>query len=276
MTNQPPSDFKRARVYDGVAEAYERVNLPRLFGEPGRVLAELAAPAPGERVLDVGAGTGAVARALRDHAAGRAQVVLADASASMLCVAQTVGLDHCVVCSAPPLPFSDGVFDAVTSAFVMTHVDDADAVALEMWRVLRPGGRAALSAWLPPDDDAAREWSRVIRTFIEPRWLEAGLRETLPGDARFAQAGSLGEMLKTAGFTGVTTREHRVDCSMSVDDYITSRCVAATGRAMRALLPSDRFEEMREAARASLTGMFPAGVDFSRGFHTASGVRPAA
>ncbi|HEX5133566.1 MAG TPA: SAM-dependent methyltransferase, partial [Candidatus Krumholzibacteria bacterium] len=80
MSDENPN-FRKARVYDDVADTYERVNVPRMFAVPGRVLALAVAPPAGARVLDVGAGTGAVARALREFVGPDALVVVADASA---------------------------------------------------------------------------------------------------------------------------------------------------------------------------------------------------
>jgi ubiquinone/menaquinone biosynthesis C-methylase UbiE len=263
-------DLKRARIYDEVAEPYERVSLPRLFAEPGRILAGRVAPSSGDRVLDVGAGTGAVARAC---AAKGARVVLADASIGMLREARGAGLDHCVVAMLPLLPFASETFDAVTSAFVMTHVEDADVAVLEIKRVLRRGGRIGLSAWYPADDDAAGAWSRVVRTFIDAKRVEEAVRATLPGDERFARRGSLGDLLTAAGFEAITSQDHAVACAMSVEEYVTTREVAATGRALRMLLPVDEWPRLRAAAREALSAGFPDGVRFTRSFHTAAGTR---
>lgn len=272
--NPKHPDLRRARIYDDVAETYERVNVPRMFAAPGRVLAEAVAPARGARVLDVGAGTGAVARAAREAAGDDALVVAADASAGMLHAARSAGLNDCVVAMLPDLPFASAAFDVVTSAFVLTHLDDADLAAHEMKRVLRPGGKVGLSAWYPGDDDAAREWSRVVREHIDPPRLEAAVRETLPGDDRFARPGSLSDLLAAAGFEAIVARDHRVECAMTVDEYVASREVCATGRALRALLTPDQWQRCRDDARAALSARFPGSIRFSRGFHTAVGSRP--
>lgn len=267
-------DLKRARLYDDVADAYDRVSLPLLFAAPGRVLAGRVAPLPGSRILDVGAGTGAVARALRAAAGHSALVVLADASPAMLRAAQRAGFDACVNAMLPLLPFPTDSFDVVTAAFVLTHLDDAGAAAREMVRVLRPGGRIGLSAWYPADDDAAREWSRIVRTFIDPSRLEAALRTTLPGDARFARSGSLAELLAEAGCTDISSSDHHVECAMTVDEYITTREVAATGRAVRTLLPHPEYALMREAVRSALRARHGDQVCFLRGFHSTVARRP--
>jgi SAM-dependent methyltransferase len=159
MNPRLPDDREllRARSYDEVAETYERVNAPLMFDEPARSLVECAALSPGEHVLDVGTGTGAVARAA--IAAG-ANVVALDPSLPMLMAAGRGGVSHLVCGSLPELPFQDAVFDGVLSAFVMTHVDDPDCAARSMHRVLRRGGRVALSAWSLTTDEYSATWRR--------------------------------------------------------------------------------------------------------------------
>lgn len=273
MAERDNPDFSRARVYDDVAETYERVNVPHMFAEPARALVADVAPPSAARILDVGSGTGAVARAARAAAGPDAFVVLVDASASMLLAARNAGLNDAVVAMLPALPFPDAVFDVVTSAFVMTHLDDPDAAAREMARVLGAGGRIGLSGWCPGDDAVLRAWSRVVNTFVPAERLEAAARATLPADERFARPGSLAELLQGAGFRDVATREHRVECAMTVDEYIEGREVCATGRALRLLLADAEAIRLRHDLRASLRRQFSDGVRFDRAFHTATGIR---
>lgn len=102
----------------------------------------------GSRVLDVGAGDGNVALA----AAGLgAEVVALDLSHLQLVRARgrEPGL-ACVIGDATSLPFGDGSFDAVLSAFGAVFAPDTDRVADELFRVCRGGGVVGLTAW-PPD-----------------------------------------------------------------------------------------------------------------------------
>lgn len=267
-------DLERERVYDHVVDVYERVNVPRFFAEPGRVLAESVAPPPGARALDIGAGTGAVARALGERAGDGALVVAADASTAMLRAAQRAGLGDCVTAMLPDLPFAPDSFDIVTSAFVMTHLDDADLAAREMKRVLRPGGRIGLSAWYRAAHDAESEWSRVVAGHVDPARIQDALRRILPGDERFAQPGSLADLLAGAGFEDIVARDHCVECAMTVDEYVASRSVSATGRALQSLLSGTDWRRLREAAEKALRGRFPDLVRFPNRFHVAVGARP--
>jgi len=110
-----------------------------------------AAPAPAERVLDLGCGTGNAA--LLAARAG-SEVVAVDPAARLLAVAaarlREEGLHaEFLQASAERLPFPDGSFDVVLSVFAVIFADDAERAAAEIVRVLRPGGRAMVTSWAP-------------------------------------------------------------------------------------------------------------------------------
>lgn len=110
-------------------------------------LVELAAPAPGEKVLDVGCGTGTLALAL-ESSVGTGEVHGIDASPEMIEVAKEkaakTGSDiDFRVALVEEIPFPDATFDLVTSSLMLHHLpDDLKRTGLgEIRRVLKPGGR---------------------------------------------------------------------------------------------------------------------------------------
>lgn len=263
-------EILRARSYDDVAEAYERVNAPLLFEAPGRALVEFAVLSSAEHVLDVGAGTGAVARAAL--AAG-ANVVALDPSLPMLEAARRGGVSNAVVGSLPHLPFLDAVFDRVCCAFVMTHVDDPDAAARDMRRVLKPDGRVALSAWAAADDPYSAAWARVAHEFAGPELLSGTAERVLPGEPRFSKPHGLSGLLEANAFRDVRTETISFTFSLSVKAMIEVREVCATGRALRILLSDDVWEAYRARARDVLGKQFPDGVRYQRSVFIAVGSR---
>jgi ubiquinone/menaquinone biosynthesis C-methylase UbiE len=270
---QGEARIEAARRYDDVAAVYEQVNAPLQFDSPARALVAFAAPVADARVLDVGSGTGAVAAAARDAAGGRGWVVSADPSLPMLEAAGRRGIERRVAGALPDLPFVEGAFDVVFSAFVMTHLDDPAAGAAEMRRVLRPGGMIALSAWGPSQDAHAAAWQEVVDGFVERGWLDAAAARVMPWESRFARAGGLESLLAEVGFARVRAETRELEFALTSAEYVASREVAATGRALRALLSPADWSRCGARARAALAERFPGGVRYRRGVHLAAGER---
>lgn len=127
----------------------------------------LAEPRPGQRILDVGTGTGIVAlqAARRVEAHGRALGI--DVASEMLdearAEAATAGLTNVEFrkLDAQSLPFERASFDAVCSLFALAHVPDPAGALREMHRVLRPAGRLVLGVGAGPPLLHGSRWRRL-------------------------------------------------------------------------------------------------------------------
>src|SRR5690349_3989750 len=117
------------RSYDSAAETHERISVPRVFLDPARDLIAAMQVAPGERILDAGAGTGIAARVAMQ--AGGAVVAL-DPAVEMLRIARAKGVAAIVAGRAQELPFPDGSFDGVMASFVISHVPSYQHALAEM------------------------------------------------------------------------------------------------------------------------------------------------
>ena len=108
------------QVSGAAAEVYERCFVPAIFGRWAPQMVEAARVSSVDRVLDVGCGTGILARAAADRVADEAQVTGLDINEGMLAVARRirprVGWRQG---DASALPFSDGSFDVVMSQFAL-------------------------------------------------------------------------------------------------------------------------------------------------------------
>jgi demethylmenaquinone methyltransferase / 2-methoxy-6-polyprenyl-1,4-benzoquinol methylase len=146
-----------------------------------RFLVSCVDAGPGERVLDVATGTGAVALELI-HQKGCA-VVGVDQSAEMLAVARgrlPNGV-RLVEASAEQLPFEDASFDALTVTYLLRYVDDPGATLRELARVVRPGGTIASlefgvprGAWNPLWRVYVGGVLPLAGRFISPAWHDVG------------------------------------------------------------------------------------------------------
>jgi SAM-dependent methyltransferase len=149
MCCDPGMDFDsyERSLWAGRGAVYDR-GFARLTAHTAGPLLDAASVEAGTRLLDVGTGPGVVAGVA---AARGAQVTAIDAEPSMVKAAarNVPGLDVRLAV-LPDLPFSDGEFDAVTGNFVINAVRDPAAALVELARVLRAGGRVALTCWSNP------------------------------------------------------------------------------------------------------------------------------
>jgi ubiquinone/menaquinone biosynthesis C-methylase UbiE len=152
---------------------YHRFALEQMWGI-GPMVVEATGIAPGQRVLDVAAGSGNVA--IRAADAG-AEVVALDITPENLeagrreAEAQGVNLER-VEGDAQALPFGDSEFDVVTSSFGAIFAPDHQKVADELLRVCRPGGKVGLttslqSAWQRTSSVSLR------RTCLRRHWVHS-------------------------------------------------------------------------------------------------------
>jgi demethylmenaquinone methyltransferase/2-methoxy-6-polyprenyl-1,4-benzoquinol methylase len=134
------------RVFDSVAERYDVMNDLMSLGMHRvwkRFAVLLSAVRPGERVLDVAAGSGDLACAFAERGA---EVWMSDINQNMLARGRDRALDAgrmvpAIRCDAERLPFPAETFDCVTVAFGLRNMTHKDRALAEMVRVLRRGGR---------------------------------------------------------------------------------------------------------------------------------------
>ena len=140
-----------AAMFDDVARRYDLTNDVLSLGQDRRWRKAVVAavePRPGERVLDLAAGTGTSSRPFRVRGA---TVVPCDFSLGMLTVGKTARPELPFTAGdATRLPFGDGAFDAVTISFGLRNIVDPDAGLRELLRVTRPGGRLVVCEFSHP------------------------------------------------------------------------------------------------------------------------------
>ena len=179
-------------------------------------------PAPGDRVLDVAAGTGLVSEAL--VRASGCSVVALDQSEPMLARAQRrVDGDarlrdrvRIVRGEAERLPFEDGEFDHLSFTYLLRYVDDPAATMAELARVVRPGGRiASLEFGVPPRPLLRRAWQLYTRVglptlgrLVSRDWYEVGrfLGPSIDGFYRRHPVPDVVDMWRAAGIEAVHAR----------------------------------------------------------------------
>lgn len=138
-------------MFDDVAPRYDLMNTLLSFGQDRgwrHATVEAVQPRPGQRLLDLAAGTGT--SSMPFHRAGL-EVTAADLSEGMLAEGRRrhPELDF-VQADATALPFDDESFDAVTMSFGLRNVADYPQALREMHRVTKPGGRVVICEFSTP------------------------------------------------------------------------------------------------------------------------------
>lgn len=240
VPNFSAGDFgKAAKDYAGFRKGFPESFFARLK-EEGVGLA-------GQDILDLGTGTGTLARGF---ARSGARVTGLDVSASMLeearelCAREGVTVDL-LLGGAEAVPAEAGRFDVVTAGQCW-HWFDGPAAARECARLLRPGGRLVIAHWsyLPVDGNAAKRTEELILEF-NPAWNLAGL------DGRYE---CWREPMESAGFDGVRSFCYEEDSPYTHEEW-RGRVRACNG--VLALKDEARIREFDLALAEELRRSFP-------------------
>lgn len=209
--NKRPEDV--AGMFDGVAKRYDFTNTVMSGGNAvlwRAAMVRAVAPAPGDRILDVAAGTGTSSAALQRNGA---RVVALDFSPGMVAEGQRKHKKiEFIEGDAEQLPFGDNEFDAVAISFGLRNVNDPKAALAEMYRVLKPGGRVVVCEFSKPPVAIFRAGYNAYLRYIMPVVADrvssnpdaySYLAESIKA---WPDQGELSQWLRGAGFARVAYR----------------------------------------------------------------------
>lgn len=256
------------------AELYQQILVPAILGPAAHSLVEWSDVRAGEAVLDVGCGTGAAARYAAERVAPSGRVAGVDVNAGMIEVAKSL-VAHLPIewieNSANQLSFRQGELDVVLCAQVLQFLEDRPRALAQMYRVLRPGGRLAVSVWC---DLRANPYFQALVQSITDH-IGAQLAAGLSAAFALSDLRTVLSLLDAAGFRNVKATTKQLDLELPHPRAFVPRHVSATPMAAGFHGAS---EEARAAVVRSVSGQL-ATYEFGEGIrvpfrtHFVMGVR---
>jgi len=210
----------------------------------------------GERILDVGTGTGALAAAL-EAATRHSEITGIDPSAGFIEHGSTTsGRVRFEVGDAQALPYADASFDRTMTLLVINFIPDHAKAVREMRRVTRPKGTVAACVW---DYGAGMESLRIF--WDEAVALDPAAAPRHERNMKLTRAGELGALWNTSGLTGVREEALVIEQAFSSFDDYWAPFLKGTGPggAYVASLGEEQRRRLEAQLRRRLLGGRPGG-----------------
>jgi SAM-dependent methyltransferase len=209
----------------------------------------------GNRVLDVGCGTGVLAREALRRVGQDGQVVGLDLNEGMLAVAaRTEPKIEWRLGDAASLPFEDMSFDVVVSQFALMYFPDRVASLREMWRTLAPGGRLAVAVWAPIEH--ARGYQILVDIAVRQCGREAA--DVLAAPFVLGDRAELAKLVESSGISGANVVLHEGSIRFpSVTEFIR---IEVKGSPLAGMLSDDVMQALAaESEHALVEFVAPSG-----------------
>jgi enediyne biosynthesis protein CalE5 len=215
---------------------------------------ELAAPQPGERVLELACGPGGLGLAAAERVGPRGQVVLSDVVAEMTAIAaaraEAIGIRNVTTLELDleQIDQPDGSYDLVLCREGLMFAPDPARAAYEIARVLHPGGRAAIAVWGPRERNP---WLGVVLDSVSAQLGKPVPPPGVPGPFSLDDADELARLLDDAELTNVAVEEVPVPMRVASFEEWWARTSALAGplAAILASLPEEASLALHARAR---------------------------
>jgi ubiquinone/menaquinone biosynthesis C-methylase UbiE len=192
----------------------------------------LAAPQPGERVLELACGPGGLGIAAAERVAPDGEVVLSDVAAEMTAIAarrvDASGLDNVTTLELDleRIDQPDGSYDLVLCREGLMFAPDPGRAVREIARVLRPGGRVTIAVWGPRERNP---WLGLVLDSVSAQLGKPVPPPGVPGPFSLADADELAGLLDAAGLAEVAVRDLPVPMWVGSFDEWWARTSALAG-----------------------------------------------
>ena len=240
------SQIAGGQVSTSAAQIYEESLVPALFAQWVDPMLAAVHPKEGDRLLDVGAGTGVVARAALRRVGTTGAVIAVDPNEGMLAVAERLAPELDIRRGvAEQLPVGDNEIDCLTCQMGLMFFSDRDHAIGEMARVTRPGGRVAVATWAAVEQLPG--FAAMVDLFDDELgdWAGAAMRAPFC----IGTADALADLLRPS-FPDVTVdRREGQACFRSLDDWLYTEI---RGWTLSEHVDDEQYARLRRAADARL------------------------
>ena len=228
------------------AQVYETFFVPALFGQWVEPMLDAVHPNEGDHVLDVGAGTGVVARVALQRVGATGSVVAVDPNEGMLAVAKRLAPALDVRRgTAEELPIGDAEMDCVTCQFAMMFFSDPRHAIAEMRRVTRSTGRVAVATWASVEESPG--YAAMVDLLADEigDWAADALRAPFC----LGTPDQLGDLLRPSFGDVRVIRREGVARFASIDDWLYSEI---RGWTLSEYVDDDQYARLRAHAAERL------------------------
>jgi ubiquinone/menaquinone biosynthesis C-methylase UbiE len=246
MNTERSTDASMGQISTSAADVYEQFFVPALFGQFVEPMLDAVAAGDGDSLLDVGAGTGVVARAALNRVGTRGSVVAIDPNEGMLAVAKRLAPAMDIRRGvAERLPIDTAEIDCVICQFALMFFSDRQRAVQEMRRVMRPGGRVAVATWASVEESPG--YAAMVELLAEEigDWAADALR------APFCLGTSelVGDVLCQSFEDVAVVRHDGLARFTSLDDWLYTEI---RGWTLAEQIDDDQYARLRRAAATRL------------------------
>jgi ubiquinone/menaquinone biosynthesis C-methylase UbiE len=272
-------DGRRGRGFTQatIPAGYGKYLLDQLFLPWAKDMIRRATPCPGDVVLDLASGLGPLARLAAAAIGPSGRVVASDISPAMLAVAAARPVEpewapiEYLECPASAIDADDDSFDMVYCSHGLEFFAERDAALAEMYRVVRPGGKALMSAW-------AAEHPVGLFTPLGQTMREVGLSQpyarAYDADSYRIDCAELHQLVVAAGFADVGVELVELEGHWdSADEAVNTVQGTPFGPLVAALPPAER-ERVHAILLSKLGGTADGGITVRSMSNVAIGTKP--
>jgi SAM-dependent methyltransferase len=265
---KPEEQNKTLAAWQASARYWDKYRelIAQMFAPLTAALIEQAGIRTGDKVLDIGGGSGEPSLTISNVVGPTGSVMYTDPVAGMVQIAQAEAARRCLTnvqfkrCSADGLPFPDSTFDVVVGRLSAMFFPDAVKGLREALRVVRNEGRVSFVVWAPKEANPFfSSVTDVIDDFVEVPDEDPDA----PDAFRFALAGKFAGMLETAGGEDVIERplNFRIEAEISFDQFWQLRTeMSDTLREKMAGLTDAQLPLVKERVADAAQRYFPGGA----------------